>query len=139
MLLSYLNSKKNLDFLQNITAYLAFIQSDEAKELFLSLQNEDFDDENPTEDTLKILESLAKAANLALAFDNIANILPDYVFSALTNIKNKLTEDKLFELSDKMFDNLFEDETKLNILVEDVKNDISNGVTHEISVLCPQK
>ena len=139
MILSYLNNKNNVDFLQNITAYLAFIQSDEAKELFLSLQNEDFNDDNPTEDTLKMLESLAKTANFVLAFDNIATIIPDYVLSALTNVKNKLTEDKLFELSDKMFDNLFEDDEKLNSIIENTKKDILNGNTHEMSVLCTQK
>ena len=117
MIQSYFSNKKNLDFLQNITSLFAFIQSDEAKELFLSLQNEDFNDENPTEETLKMLETLANIASFVLAFATISTILPNYVILAFTNVKNKLTEEKLFELSDKMFDNSFEDDTPFNLKV----------------------
>lgn len=127
---SFLATYPKLSLLQN----LSFIASDEAKTIFSLLENETFDIQNPTEEDLKMLETLANLAKIILNY----NFAP-YILVACQNIKNRLTEEKLFELSDKMFDDLFANENKLNEIIETTKRDILNGNTHEMSVLCTQK
>ncbi len=127
---SFFANYPELGLLQN----LSFIASDEAKTIFSLLENETFDLQNPTEEDLKMLEMLANLAKIILNY----NFAP-YILVACENIKNRLTEEKLFELSDKMFDGLFANENKLNEIIETTKRDILNGNTHEMSVLCTQK
>ena len=127
---SFFATYPELSLLQN----LSFIASDEAKTIFSLLENETFDVQNPTEEDLKMLETLANLAKIILNY----NFAP-HILVACQNIKNRLTEEKLFELSDKMFDDLFANENKLNEIIETTKRDILNGNTHEMSVLCTQK
>ncbi len=127
---SFIATYPELNLLQN----LSFIASNEAKTIFSLLENETFDIQNPTEEDLKMLEMLANLAKIILNY----NFAP-YILAACENIKNRLTEEKLFELSDRMFDDLFANENKLNEIIETAKKDILNGNTHEMSILCTQK
>ena len=126
---SFFTSYPQVSLLQN----LSFIASDEAKAVFSLLENETFDIQNPTEEDLKMLEMLANLAKIILNY----NFAP-YILVACENIKNRLTEEKLFELSDRMFDNLFANKNQLNEIIETTKKDILNGNTHEMSILCTQ-
>ena len=127
---SFFATYPELSLLQNIS----FIVSDDAKRVFNFLENQTFDIENPTEEDLKTLEMLANLANIVSNYN-----FPAYILAACENIKNKLTEEKLFQLSDKIFDVLFADQGKLDTIIERTKKDISKGNTHEMSVLCTQK
>jgi hypothetical protein len=126
----FLKYRPELSLLQDIT----FLTSEEAKNLFTYLRDETFDIKNPTVEDLKLLEMLVKIAQIVTNYN-----FPTHILEACENIKNKLTEEKLFSLSDKLFDDLFIDENKINTIIEKTKKDIINGNVHEMSVLCTQK